>query len=121
MLHRMIFAAALVPSLAGAVLAAELVPPAHLDTAFFDAKPITTTDSKGRVSKIVFSPGGALTRTSAKGEASEGKWRLSEDGFCMQAATAKRESCYVVVKRDDGKFAAMKRSGQPFIWEKAAP
>jgi hypothetical protein len=117
----MLFAAALLPTLAGAVIAAELVPPALLGTSFFDAKPITTTDAKGRVSKIAFSPGGVLTRTSAKGEASEGKWRLSEDGFCMQAGTAKRESCYIVVKRDDGKFAAMKRAGQPFIWEKSSP
>lgn len=117
MFHQMLFAAALMPTLAGVALAAELVPPALLDTSFFDAKPITTTDAKGRASKIVFTPGGTLTRTSTSGEESAGKWRLSEDGFCMQAATAKRESCYVVVKRDDGKFAAMKR-GQPFIWEK---
>jgi hypothetical protein len=118
MLHRLLFAAALVPSLAGVAIAAELVPPTLLDTNFFDAKPITTTDARGRVSKIVFTPGGTLTRTSATGQESQGTWRLSEDGFCMQAASAKRESCYVVVKRDDGKFAAMKRSGQPFIWEK---
>lgn len=117
MLHRLVFAAALVPSLAGAVLAAELVPPTLLDANFFDAKPITTTDAKGRVSKIVFTPGGTLTRTSSSGQESQGTWRLSDDGFCMQAGTAKRESCYVVVKRDDGKFAAMK-AGQPFIWEK---
>ncbi|BCJ92397.1 hypothetical protein IZ6_31320 [Terrihabitans soli] len=118
MFHRMLFAAALVPSLAGAALAAELVPPSLLGANFFDAKPITTTDAKGRVSKIVFTPGGTLTRTSSSGKESEGKWRLSDDGFCMQAGSAKRESCYVVVKRDDGRFAAMKRSGQPFIWEK---
>ena len=117
MLHRMLFAAALLPALAGAVIAAELVPPTLLDTNFFDAKPITTTDAKGRVSRIVFTPGGTLTRTSSSGKESQGTWRLSDDGFCMQAGTAKRESCYVVVKRDDGKFAAMKR-GQPFIWEK---
>ena len=66
---------------------------------------------------LVFTPGGTLLRTSSTGKESEGKWRLSEDGFCMQIAEAKRESCFVVVKRDDGKFAAMKR-GQPFIWEK---
>ena len=118
MLHRMLFAAALMPTLAGAAIAAELVPPSLLDTQFFNSKPITTTDAKGRVSRIAFTPGGTLTRTSSSGKESQGTWRLSEDGFCMQAAAAKRESCYIVVKRDDGTFAAMKRSGQPFIWEK---
>jgi hypothetical protein len=118
MLHRLLVAAALLPSLSLAANAAELVAPALLDTTFFDSKPITATDGKGRVSQITFTPGGALSRTAANGKESEGTWRLSEDGFCMQIGEAKRESCYVVVKRDDGKFAAMKRSGQPFIWEK---
>jgi hypothetical protein len=118
MLHRLLLAAALLPPLAIAANAAELVAPALLDTTFFDAKPITTTDAKGRVSQIVFTPGGTLNRTSSSGKASEGKWRLSDDGFCMQVGEAKRESCYVVVKRDDGQFAAMKRSGEPFIWTK---
>jgi hypothetical protein len=36
----------------------------------------------------------------------------------MQMGQAKRESCYVVLKRDDGKFSAMKRAGRPFTWEK---
>jgi hypothetical protein len=102
----------------GSALAVELVPPTTLGTSFFNSMPITTTDAKGRTSQISFTPGGTLTRTTATGRTSEGTWRLSEDGFCMQVGNAKRESCYVVLKRDDGKIATIRRSGEPFIWEK---
>lgn len=105
-------------ALAGAAQALELVPPAALSASFFDSTPITTTDAKGRTAQMVFAPGGTLTRTTTAGRASEGTWRLSEDGFCMQVGKAKSESCYVVLKRDDGKFSALRRSGQPFVWEK---
>ena len=105
-------------AISGSAFAVELVPPTALTASFFDSKPITTTDAKGRTSQISFTPGGTLTRTTATGRASEGTWRLSEDGFCMQVGKAKRESCYVVLKRPDGKFSAMKRSGEPFTWEK---
>ena len=98
--------------------AAELVAPATLGASFFDSKPITTTDARGRASRLVFAPEGTLTRTSASGRASEGKWRLSEDGFCMQVGKAKTESCYIVLKRDDGTISALRRSGQPFTWQK---
>ena len=114
---RPVLVAVLVP-LSGLASAMELVTPAALSTSLFDATPITTTDAKGRSSVLTFSPAGTVTRTTATGGASEGTWRLSADGFCMQVAGAKRESCYVVLKRDDGKFAAMKRAGEPFIWEK---
>ena len=117
MLRSLFIAAALLP-LAGAALAVELVAPTALTTTFFDSKPITTTDAKGRASQLTFTPNGTLTRTTAAGKASEGTWRLSEDGFCMQLAPAKRESCYVVLKRDDGKFSALKRAGEPFTWER---
>lgn len=117
-MFRVLMTAAALACFCGSVLAAELVQPATLGAAFFDSKPITTTDARGRTSQLVFTPGGALTRTTSTGKASEGVWRLSEDGFCMQVGKAKRESCYVVLKRDDGKFSAMKRSGEPFTWEK---
>jgi hypothetical protein len=117
MLRSYLVAAAFLP-LAGTAFAAELVAPTALTTTFFDSKPITTTDAKGRASQLTFTPNGTLTRTAADGKSSEGTWRLSEDGFCMQLAPAKRESCYVVLKRDDGKFSALRQSGQPFTWEK---
>lgn len=115
---RILMPATVLACFCSSVFAAELVAPAALSTSFFDAKPITTTDAKGRTSQLIFTPGGALTRTASTGKASEGTWRLSEDGFCMQVGKAKRESCYIVLKRDDGKFSAMKRAGQPFVWEK---
>lgn len=117
-MFRILMTATALACFCGSVFAAELVPPTALSASFFDAKPITTTDAKGRTSQLTFTPGGTLTRTTSAGKASEGTWRLSEDGFCMQVGKAKRESCYVVLKRDDGKFSAMKRAGQPFTWEK---
>ena len=115
---RLLIAAVSFVSIASTAFAVELVPPTSLGGAFFDAKPITTTDAKGRVSQLTFAPGGTLVRTNATGKASEGTWRLSDEGFCMQIAQAKRESCYVVLKRDDGKFSALRQSGQPFTWER---
>jgi hypothetical protein len=117
MLRSVLLAAVLAP-FSVAALAVELVQPAALGKTFFDATPITTTDARGRSSKLVFTPGGALTLTTSAGRASEGKWRLSEEGFCMQVGEAKRESCYVVLKQNDGRYSAMKRSGQPFVWQK---
>jgi hypothetical protein len=117
-MFRSVLMAAAVLSLTGAAFAVELVAPTTLTTTFFDSKPITTTDAKGRSSTLTFAPSGTLIRTTATGKASEGVWRLSEDGFCMQVGKAKRESCYLVLKREDGKFSAMKRSGQPFTWER---
>lgn len=100
--------------------AAELLAPESLKSDMFDARPITTTDSKGRASQLVFAPDGTLKRIAANGRASEGVWRLSEDGFCMQAGQQKRESCYIVLKRPDGHFTALRRSSQSFLWQRQA-
>ena len=116
MLRQMLFAAAFLP-VAVPAFAVDIVQPADLGRAFFDARPITTTDTKGRSSTLVFAPGGTLTRTTATGKESAGTWRLSDDGFCMQVGKAKRESCYVVLKRDDGTVSAL-RASQPFRWER---
>lgn len=105
-------------SFCGSVVAAESVPPATLSAAFFDSTPIATTDARGRTSHLIFAPDGSLKRINAAGRESEGVWRLSDEGFCMQVGTAKRESCYIVLKREDGKFSALKQSGKPFVWEK---
>ncbi len=110
--------AILLLSLSSASLAVELVPPGTLTTTFFDSQPVTTTDAKGKTSRLVFAGEGTLTRTSASGRTSEGVWRLSEDGFCMQVATAKTESCYIVFKKDDGSYSALKRPKQSFIWSR---
>ncbi len=105
-------------ALVGPAIALELIPPSDLNQSFFDARPITSTDAKGRDAKLVFAPGGAVTFTNASGKASEGTWRLSDEGFCMTVGSAKRESCYIVVKQSDGKLSALKRSGQPFTWSR---
>lgn len=104
--------------LAAPVSAAELVAPATLNSAFFDSRPIATTDARGRISQMVFTPDGTVKRKTASGRESEGVWRLSDEGFCMQVGKAKRESCYIVLKRTDGTFSAMKQSGLPFTWER---
>jgi len=105
-------------ALTSASLAVELVPPDVLTATFFDSKPVTTTDARGRASRLVFSPAGTLTRTNSAGRASEGVWRLSEDGFCMQVGGAKRESCYIVLKKEDGSYSALKRPSRGFTWSR---
>ncbi len=112
---RLSFAVPQFLAVAAPAFAVELVQPADLGRSLFDAKPITTTDSKGRSSQLTFAPGGTLTRDRG-GKSSEGKWRLSDDGFCMQLGQAKRESCYIVLKQEDGRFSALKRAGEPFTW-----
>lgn len=112
---RVVLAAAVV-AFAGPALAVELVQPKDLGRDLFDAKPIKSTDARGRISEMTFAPDGKLSRKTASGRVSEGTWRLSEEGFCMKLATAKRESCYLVLRGEGGKLTAMKQSGQPFTW-----
>ncbi|MDX6805033.1 hypothetical protein [Terrihabitans rhizophilus] len=111
-----ILAAALLAALSMPALAVELVPPQDLGRTMFDGKPITSADAKGRTSEMAFAEGGKLTRKTSAGRVTEGVWRLSDDGFCMKLGEAKRESCYLVLKQNDGKLMAVKQSGQPFTW-----
>ena len=112
---RYLLAAALTAFVAPA-FASELVKPSDLERDMFDAKPIKSTDARGRVSEMTFAQGGKLTRKTASGRVSEGTWRLSDDGFCMKLANARREGCYLVLRGEDGKLTAWKQSGQPFTW-----
>jgi hypothetical protein len=113
-----VLAAVALAVFASPALAVELVTPADLGRDMFDAKPIKSTDAKGRVSEMTFAPGGKLSRKTASGRVSEGTWRLSDEGFCMKLANAKREGCYLVVRGEGGKLTALKQSGQPFTWSR---
>jgi YD repeat-containing protein len=111
-----ILAAALLAAFTVPALSVELVPPQDLGRTVFDGKPITSSDARGRTSEMAFAEGGKLTRKTSAGRVTEGVWRLSDDGFCMKLGDAKRESCYLVLKGNDGKLMAVKHSGQPFTW-----
>jgi hypothetical protein len=110
--------AALVLGAATAPLgAAELLGPRQLETGWFDGRTVSTVGPRGGKSSFAFLPGGKLTRTGGRaGAAGEGTWRLDDLGFCMTLGDAKRESCYLAAKADDGTLKVMRRSGGAFVW-----
>lgn len=103
---------------AGAASAAEIVAPAELKAAWLDGKAVKTMGPRGGTSEFTFRSDGTLTRTGGRaGSASDGSWRLDEEGFCMTLGQAKRESCYVAIRGDDGSLRVMRRSGA-FVWRR---
>lgn len=101
---------------AGAASAAEIVAPAELKAAWLDGKAVKTAGPRGGKSEITFRADGTLTRAGGRaGSASEGSWRMDEEGFCMTLGTAKRESCYVAIRGENGAIRVMRRSGA-FVW-----
>jgi hypothetical protein len=105
-------ALALVPVTAGA---AELVPPSDLAASWFNGKTITSTNEKGRSTKLTFAADGKVTLQDRRGKTQQGTWHTSADGFCMTTAKAKRESCYIAIK--DGDAIKVIRAGRnDFTW-----
>jgi hypothetical protein len=89
----------------------------QIETGWFDGRTVSTVGPRGGKSSFAFQPGGKLTRTGGRaGSAGEGTWRLDDLGFCMTLGDAKRESCYLAVKADDGTLKVMRRSGGAFVW-----
>jgi hypothetical protein len=99
--------------------AAELLAPKDLEAGWFDGRKISTVGPRGGRSEFSFQPGGKLVRTGGRaGAASEGTWRLDEDGFCMTLAQGRRESCFLAVKNTDGSLRVIRRSGGAFVWSR---
>ncbi|MFD1703942.1 hypothetical protein ACFSCV_13110 [Methylopila henanensis] len=108
-----LFALAGLPGLSAA---AELVAPDALKTGWFDGRTVSTTGPRGGRSDFVFTPNGKVTRTGGRaGAATDGTWRLDDDGFCMKLGQARRESCYLAIRSGDS-LKVVRRSGGAFVW-----
>ncbi|GLK79579.1 hypothetical protein [Methylopila turkensis] len=110
------FALLALSGLAGLSAAAELVGPEALKTGWFDGRTVSTTGPRGGRSDFVFTPDGKVTRAGGRaGAATDGTWRLDEDGFCMKLGQARRESCYLAIRSGDS-LKVVRRSGGAFVW-----
>lgn len=99
--------------------AAELLAPKALQTGWFDGRTISTIGPRGGKSDFIFSAEGKVARTGGRaGAATEGTWRLDDEGFCMKLGEAKRESCYLAIKADGGALKVVRRSGGAFTWSR---
>ena len=98
--------------------AAELVGPKQLQQEWLDGRSVSTVGPRGGKSEFVFKPDGKVLRAGGRAGASEGTWRLDEDGFCMKLGQARRESCYLAVRQADGALRVMRRSGGAFVWSR---
>ncbi len=102
-----------------AAQAVELIAPQELEKGWFDGRKISTVSPRGARSDFVFAAGGKVTRTGGRaGTATEGAWRLDDDGFCMKLGQSRRESCYLALKAPDGSLKVLRRAGQPFVWSR---
>lgn len=98
---------------------AELLTPKALQADWFDGRTISTTGPRGGVSTFIFSADGKLKRTGGRtGSATDGSWRLDDDGFCMTLGSARREGCYLAIKADSGALKVVRRSGGAFTWSR---
>ncbi|HVV94586.1 MAG TPA: hypothetical protein VHD15_14330 [Hyphomicrobiales bacterium] len=104
-------ALALVPVTAGA---AELVAPSDLAAGWFNGKTITSTNSRGQSTSLMFTADGKVGLKDRQGKGQQGVWRKTADGFCMKLANAKRESCYIAIRQGDA--VRVIRAGGAFTW-----
>lgn len=101
---------------AGAAWAAEIVPPQDLKRDWLDGRAVSTTGPRGGKSTFAFKSDGTLTRVGGRaGGAGEGRWRLDDQGFCMTLGDAKRESCYLAIRAENGAIKVMRRAAA-FTW-----
>lgn len=116
-----VFAAFMVVSAFGLsnVQGAELVGPEALKANWLDGRTVSTTGPRGGASTFAFAADGKVTRTGGRaGSATEGTWRVDDDGFCMKLGQARRESCYLAIKADDGSLKVVRRQGAGFVWRR---
>ncbi|GLK54981.1 hypothetical protein JOD31_002141 [Methylopila capsulata] len=101
---------------AGAV---ELVGPQDLKANWLDGRTVSTTGPRGGASTFAFAADGKVTRAGGRaGSATEGTWRVDDEGFCMKLGQARRESCYLAIKADDGSLKVVRRQGAAFVWRR---
>lgn len=101
------------------VAAAELVGPDELKAGWLDGRTVTTTGPRGGTSTFVFAADGKVTRSGGRaGSATNGTWRVDEDGFCMTLGSARRESCYLAIKAPDGALKVVRRQASAFVWRR---
>jgi hypothetical protein len=107
---------------AGSALAADKVTPDQIKATFATGVPFTSTAPSGKVVTITFKTDGTGTLQEKGKRASQGKWRVSSNGYCS-AWDKSAEHCYTLVK-DGDKYSVLGATGSVVArWTppKAAP
>jgi len=111
--------------LAGAVVvtATQLVhaaalPPADIQTTFFNGQPFTAATTNIKY-KMVFTADGKMTREpiGSGGAKNEGTWKLSKEGFCTTWKGSKA-NCYRIESAGENKWSVKKGASVVATWSK---
>jgi hypothetical protein len=110
--------AALIDGAAAAPAVTKLTPN-EIQATFFNGQPFTSATTSNIQFKVVFMPGGKMTREPAgkSGIKGEGTWKLSKDGFCTTWKGAKA-NCYRIETAGDNKWSVRKGTTTVATWSK---
>jgi hypothetical protein len=93
--------------------------PNDIKTLFFTGEPFTASTTSSLKFKMVFTPEGSMTRepVGRAGGKSEGKWRLSKDGFCS-TWKGSRENCYRMAASGSNRWSVIAGTTAVAYWSK---
>jgi hypothetical protein len=104
---------------AAAAPAVTKLSPNEIQATFFNGQPFTSSTTSNIQFKMVFMPGGKMTREPAgkSGIKGEGTWKLSKDGFCTTWKGSK-ENCYSLLASGNNKWSVVKGTAAMGTWSK---
>jgi hypothetical protein len=104
---------------AAAAPAVTKMTPNEIQATFFNGQPFTSSTTSNIQFKMVFMPGGKMTREPAgkSGIKGEGTWKLSKDGFCTTWKGSK-ENCYTLMAGGNNKWSVVKGTAAMGTWSK---
>jgi hypothetical protein len=104
---------------AAAAPAVTKLSPNEIQATFFNGQPFTSATTSNIQFKMVFMPGGKMTRepVGKSGIKGEGTWKLSKDGFCTTWKGSK-ENCYSLVASGNNKWSVVKGTVAMGTWSK---
>jgi hypothetical protein len=116
---RAVFAGIAAVLVAVTAIAAGKLTPSEIQATFFTGQPFTASTPQGIRYKMVFTPGGKMTRepVGKSGAKSEGTWKPSKDGYCTTWKNA-RPNCFTVLNTAENKWSIMKGTTAVATWTK---
>lgn len=104
---------------AAAAPAATKLPPNEIQATFFNGQPFTSSTTSNIQFKMVFMPGGKMTRepVGKSGIKGEGTWKLSKDGFCT-TWKGSQPNCFRILTAGDNKWSVVKGTTVVATWTK---
>ena len=104
---------------ASAAAAATLLPPAEIQSTFFNGTPFTASTPSNIRFTMIFTADGKVTRepVGKSGIKGAGTWKLSKDGFCT-AWKGSKAACFTLVVAGANKWNVMRGPAVMASWSK---